>query len=118
MNFMSDALFNSKRFSALKIIDDYNRDSLWIEMELSIGAKYVIDLLEQIVKERGKPKAIRMDKGPEFTRFVFTNWCHRYRFKSNTFNQENLFKILLLKDLIEVTESRFWIQGFLTIFWK
>ena len=68
---MSDAMLNLRRFSTLKIIDDYKRDSLWIEMGLSIGAKYVIDLLEQIVNERGKPKAIRMDKGTEFTKLCF-----------------------------------------------
>lgn len=37
------------------------------------------DLLEWIVKERGKPKAIRTDNGPEFTSSVFTNWCHKHR---------------------------------------
>lgn len=79
MDFMSDSLFNSRRFRTLNIIDDYNRESIWIEAGLSIGAMYVTDLLEWIVKERGKPKAIRTDNGPEFTSSVFTNWCHKHR---------------------------------------
>lgn len=79
IDFMSDALFNSRRFRTLNIIDDYNRKSIWIEIGLSIGAIHMTDLLEWIVKERGKPKAIRTDNGPEFTRSVFTNWCHRHR---------------------------------------
>lgn len=79
IDFMSDALFNSRRFRTLNIIDDYNRESIWIEIGLSIGAIHMTDLLEWIVKERGKPKAIRTDNGPEFTSSVFTNWCHRHR---------------------------------------
>lgn len=79
MDFMSDSLFNSRRFRTLNIIDDYNRESIWIEAGLSIGAMHLTDLLEWIVKERGKPKAIRTDNGPEFTSSVFTNWCHKHR---------------------------------------
>ena len=76
---MSDSLFNSRRFRTLNIIDDYNREAMWIEIGLSIGAMHMTDLLEWIVKERGKPKAIRTDNGPEFTGSVFTNWCHKHR---------------------------------------
>lgn len=79
MDFMSDSLFNSRRFRTLNIIDDYNRESIWIEAGISIGAMHMTDLLEWIVKERGKPKAIRTDNGPEFTSSVFTNWCHKHR---------------------------------------
>jgi len=79
MDFMSDALFNSRRFRTLNIIDDYSREAIWIEVGLSIGAKHVTDLLEWIVKERGKPIAIRTDNGPEFTSSTFANWCHRHR---------------------------------------
>ena len=79
MDFMSDALFNSRRFRTLNIIDDYNREAIWIEVGLSIGAVHMTDLLEWILKERGKPKAIRTDNGPEFTSSVFTNWCHKHR---------------------------------------
>jgi len=71
IDFMSDALFNSRRFRTLNIIDDYNREAIWIEIGLSIGAMHITDLLEWIVKERGKPKSIRTDNGPEFTSSVF-----------------------------------------------
>lgn len=79
MDFMSDSLFNSRRFRTLNIIDDYNREAIWIEIGLSIGAIHMTNLLEWIIKERGKPTAIRTDNGPEFTSSVFTNWCHKHR---------------------------------------
>lgn len=37
------------------------------------------NLLDWIVKERGKPQAIRVDNGPEFTSSAFTGWCDKQR---------------------------------------
>jgi putative transposase len=54
MDFMSDTLFNSRRFRTFNIIDDYSRESIWIEIGLSIGAMHMTDLLEWIVKEKRK----------------------------------------------------------------
>lgn len=82
MDFMSDVLFNSRRFRTLNIIDDYNREVIWIEIGLSIGAVHMTELLEWIVKERGKPRAIRTDNGPEFTSAAFTAWCHKHRIET------------------------------------
>ena len=79
IDFMSDRLFNGRSFRTLNIIDDYSREVLWIDVALSIGAKVVTDLLEWLVKEYGKPKAIRVDNGPEFTSICFSNWCHKHR---------------------------------------
>ncbi len=33
---------------------------------MSIGSVMVIDILERVAKEKGKPEAIRVDNGPEF----------------------------------------------------
>jgi putative transposase len=79
MDFMHDALFNTRTFRTLNIIDDYNREALWIEIGLSIGAKSVVDVLDFLITERGKPKEIRVDNGPEFTSVYFENWCHKHR---------------------------------------
>lgn len=77
MDFMQDALFNGRTFRTLNIIDDYNREALWIEIGLSIGSKKVTQVLDCLVQERGKPREIRMDNGPEFTSAWFENWCHK-----------------------------------------
>ena len=79
MDFMSDALWNNRRFRTLNIIDDFNREVIWIEVSMSIGAKHLTELLDWLVKERGKPKAIRVDNGPEFISSTFTHWCHNKR---------------------------------------
>ena len=35
LDFMSDALSNGRTFRTLNVIDDYNREALWIEVDTS-----------------------------------------------------------------------------------
>jgi len=65
MDFMSDSLVDGRRFRLLNIIDDYNRESLWIEVDTSLPSLRVIRVLERLVELRGKPLRIRVDNGPE-----------------------------------------------------
>jgi putative transposase len=74
LDFMSDSLVNGRKFRTLNVIDDCNREALAIEIDTSISAKRVIRTLEQVVEWRGKPRAIRVDNGPEFTSTDFTLW--------------------------------------------
>jgi putative transposase len=79
MDFMSDALVNGRNFRTLNIIDDFNRESIWIDIAYSIPSALMVNLLEWIIKEKGKPQTIRVDNGPEFISATFTNWCHKHR---------------------------------------
>ncbi|MFT2010948.1 IS3 family transposase [Pontibacter sp. 13R65] len=75
MDFMSDSLASGNRFRTLNVIDDCNREALAIEVATSISSKRVIRTLEQLIDWRGRPAAIRVDNGPEFTSADFTSWC-------------------------------------------
>lgn len=75
MDFMSDSLVDGRRFRLLNIIDDYNRESLWIEVDTSLPALRVIRVLEQLLELRSKPNRIRVDNGPEFISDRLGNWC-------------------------------------------
>ncbi len=57
------------------MIDDCNREALAIEIATSVSSKRVIRTLEQLIDWRGKPAAIRVDNGPEFTSADFACWC-------------------------------------------
>jgi len=59
----------------LNIIDDFNRESLAIEVDTSLPARRVIRVLERILTERGKPIRIRVDNGPEFISHILQEWC-------------------------------------------
>ena len=75
MDFMHDSLYNGRKFRVLNLIDDFNRESLAIEARLSIGGKVLTQILEQVTREKGIPKTISTDNGPEFTSGTLQNWC-------------------------------------------
>lgn len=72
---MSDSLVDGRRFRILNIIDDYNRESLWIEIDTSLPSLRVIRVLERLVEMRGTPQRIRVDNGPEFISDKLQLWC-------------------------------------------
>ena len=75
MDFLSDSLVDGRRFRILNIIDDYNRESLWIEIDTSLPSLRVIRVLERLVEMRGAPQRIRVDNGPEFISDKLQLWC-------------------------------------------
>ena len=72
---MSDALSNGRTFRTLNVIDDYNREALWIEVDTSLPAERVVRVLEQLLDWRGKPACIRMDNGPELISHRLESWA-------------------------------------------
>jgi putative transposase len=75
MDFMSDAMENRRKFRTLNIIDDHNREALWVEASFSFPSRLVIRALENVIAEKGQPKIIRTDNGPEFISGEFQLWC-------------------------------------------
>lgn len=75
MDFMSDQLSNGRSFRTFNVLDDFNREGLGIEVDLSLPALRVIRVLEQIIEWRGKPKTIRCDNGPEYISFALRQWA-------------------------------------------
>lgn len=75
IDFMSDTLYNGRRFRTLNVIDDGVREALGIEIDTSLPSERVIRSLEQIIEWRGLPKSIRCDNGPEYISHKFSDWC-------------------------------------------
>jgi putative transposase len=78
IDFMSDSLVDGRRFRLLNIIDDYNRESLWIEIDTSLPSRRVIRVLERLLEMGGKPLRIRVDNGPEFISDLLKHWCEEH----------------------------------------
>ena len=75
LDFMSDALTNGRRIRIFKAIDDSSRESLAAHADYSISAEKVIMILNRVARQRGLPKQIRVDNGPEFLSKAFVQWC-------------------------------------------
>jgi len=78
IDFMSDSLFCGRRFRTFNVVDDYNREALAIEVDLSLPSVRVVRVLERIVAWRGYPVKIRMDNGPEFISVTLADWAEKH----------------------------------------
>jgi putative transposase len=79
VDFMSDALLSGQRFRTFNVIDDFNREVLWISTDTSIPSPKVIRILDQIAGYRGYPRQIRSDNGPEFLAHRLQQWAQDHR---------------------------------------
>ncbi len=79
MDFMSDSLIDGRTLRTFNVIDDYNREGLGIDVDLSLPSLRVIRSLEQIIEWRGVPAAIRLDNGPEYISQSLIDWANSKR---------------------------------------
>lgn len=79
IDFMCDTLWDGRRFRLLNIIDDYNREVLHIETDLSLPTLRLIRVLEYLKEFRGLPQIIRVDNGPEFISHRLDMWCKEHK---------------------------------------
>lgn len=77
-DFMHDQLADGRCFRLLNVLDDYNRQGLGMEIDLSLPSARVIRTLEQIIEWRGKPKVIRNDNGPEYISAELVTWAKKH----------------------------------------
>jgi putative transposase len=77
MDFVSDALFDGRKFRALTLVDNYSRECLAIYAGQSLRGKDVVNVLEQIKRERKiVPRRIQTDNGSEFISKEMDQWAY------------------------------------------
>ena len=76
-DFMSDALWDGRRFRTFNVVDDFNREALAIEVDLNLPSRRVVRVLDRIAETRGLPQKIRLDNGPEFTAVAIADWAEQ-----------------------------------------
>ncbi len=79
MDFLSDQLADGRRIRVFGVIDEYSRESLALEAATSFPGSAVVHVLERVAQERGYPKSIVSDNGPEFIGRALDTWAYDHR---------------------------------------
>ncbi|MEZ0367434.1 IS3 family transposase [Mycobacterium sp. pUA109] len=75
MDFQFDTTADGRRLKMLNVIDEFTREALAIEVNRSIDADGVVDVLDRLAVQRGAPVYVRFDNGPEFIAHAVNDWC-------------------------------------------
>jgi transposase InsO family protein len=73
-DFVKDQTTDGRPLKFLPIEDEYTRECLALEVDRSITAADVIEVLQYLVAVRGAPRYIRSDNGPEFVAQAIRAW--------------------------------------------
>lgn len=71
---MAERTGDGKAMRMLNIIDEYTRECLAIRVGRKITASDVIDTLADLFIQRGSPRFMRSDNGPEFVAGLLRQW--------------------------------------------
>ena len=73
-DFIFDHTTSGRTIKWFSIVDEYTRECLALEVDRSVTASDVLDVLRDLFMIRGVPKHIRSDNGPEFIAKAIRNW--------------------------------------------
>ena len=79
MDFVTDSLFNGRRFRSLTIVDNFSRECLAIEVGQHIRGEDVVRVLNRVTGIQGIPQAISVDNGPEFISKELDKWAYGHK---------------------------------------
>ena len=78
IDFVRDTLADGRVFRGFTVVDDFTRECPAIEVDHSLPGERVARTLDRLSLERGLPKAIVCDNGPEFAGQALDFWAHRH----------------------------------------
>ena len=66
VDFIFDRTSNGRVLKILGLVDEFTRECIALEVARNFTSGNVIDLLSEVIADRGLPRYIRSDNGPEF----------------------------------------------------
>lgn len=83
MDFVSDGFVDGRRLRCLNIVDDFTKECLAIEVDISLPGYRVVSVLERLAESRGLPRSVTVDNGPEFAGKTLDQWANRMALRLN-----------------------------------
>jgi putative transposase len=81
-DFVFDACANGQQLKCLTVIDEFTRECLAIDVAGSIRSGRVIEVLARLISERGAPRYLRSDNGPEFVSRAILEWLAKEKIET------------------------------------
>ena len=81
-DFVKARTHDGRALRILVMIDEYTRECLALRVERRLGSMQVIEVLADVMLERGIPEHIRSDNGPEFIAKELRQWLAAVRAKT------------------------------------
>ena len=75
IDFVADGLATGRGLRMLTVVDSFTRECPAIEVDTGLPSRRVTRVLDEIIEQRGEPRSIRCDNGPELTSRHFLAWC-------------------------------------------
>ena len=73
-DFVFDRCVNDQQLKCLTVTDEFTKEGLAIDVDARLRSPRVIEVLSRLVSERGAPKVLRSDNGPEFVSRALLSW--------------------------------------------
>lgn len=75
IDFEHDSTADGRQIRLANVVDEFTREALAMRVGRSCDADQLVEVLEQLARERGAPKFVRMDNGPELIAHALRDWC-------------------------------------------
>ena len=75
LDFVHDAIAAGRSIRVLSVLDAYTRACLALEVDTSFASLRVTRTLDEIIEQRGQPRSIHCNNGPELTSRHFLAWA-------------------------------------------
>ncbi len=73
-DFVQDRTADGRPYRTLNVLDEYTREALMIRVDRQLNSIDVVDALTDLFNQRGPPRFIRSDNGPEFIAQKVQDW--------------------------------------------
>ena len=81
MYFVSDSLYNGRRFRTLTVVDDLSKECPVLEVNHFLTGHRVAWVLGRVAMNRGLPEVITVDNEPEFISKALDAWAYENNVK-------------------------------------
>jgi putative transposase len=75
IDFEFDETADGRRLKLANIVDEYTREALAMRVGRSCTADDLVNVLDDLVADRGAPAHLRADNGPELIAWALREWC-------------------------------------------